>query len=82
MTADVYITQETRDAILKGILQGSTMDSELQWSPSLNCTHTSVYTLSPTTTVSGLEEPWPIWGGKGAQMELMDSLVLTFSEVV
>lgn len=33
MTADVYITQETRDAILKGILQGSTIYSGLQWLP-------------------------------------------------
>lgn len=47
LTADVYIIQETRDAILKGILQGSTIDSMLQWIPVLNGTNSSVDTLKP-----------------------------------
>lgn len=75
MIADVCITQETRDAILKGAPWA--FNHQL-WAPALPpSTELSpqiwVHTLHPAITVARLEELGPTWGGEGAQWKPMGS---------
>ena len=62
MTADVYITQETRDAIfLKAFSRAQQSIPGSSGSQELNCTNSSVYTLKSNHNCAGT-------GGAGANL--------------